>query len=175
MICPHASRLLCSDATSLDIWVLDQVRSLLHNASSNPDLDAKLRADKTVFFLHLLGLDTTGHSYRPHSKVCIHLIGYENRMFTCLYQEYMNNIQIVDAIVRQTEELFTEFYKDEKTSYIFTADHGMSKIGNHGDGGEPSTISCSGNLSYPRFPCVRPRQHTYSTHNMGCRTSRAVV
>lgn len=47
----------------------------------------------------------------------------------------MTNIQVVDAIVRQTEALFSEFYGDEETSYVFTADHGMSQIGNHGDGG----------------------------------------
>ena len=51
-------------------------------------------------------------------------------------QEYMKNIEVVDSIVRQTETLFTEFYKDDATSFVFTADHGMSKIGNHGDGGE---------------------------------------
>lgn len=45
------------------------------------------------------------------------------------------NIQVVDAIVRQTETLFSEFYGDEQTSFVFTADHGMSQIGNHGDGG----------------------------------------
>jgi hypothetical protein len=44
---------------------------LFQNASSNDSLDSELRADKVVFFLHLLGLDTTGHSYRPHSKVSI--------------------------------------------------------------------------------------------------------
>ncbi len=48
----------------------------------------------------------------------------------------MANIQVVDSIVRQTEAMFSEFYKDESTSFVFTADHGMSKIGNHGDGGE---------------------------------------
>ncbi len=48
----------------------------------------------------------------------------------------MNNIQVVDSIVRQTEALFADFYGDEATSFVFTADHGMSKIGNHGDGGE---------------------------------------
>jgi phosphatidylinositol glycan class N len=47
----------------------------------------------------------------------------------------MNNIRVVDDIVRQTEQLMSEFYGDEETSYVFTADHGMSKIGNHGDGG----------------------------------------
>jgi phosphatidylinositol glycan class N len=47
----------------------------------------------------------------------------------------MDNIRVVDDIVRQTEQLMSEFYGDEETSYVFTADHGMSKIGNHGDGG----------------------------------------
>jgi len=32
------------------------------------------------------------------------------------------------------EQLFSDFYKDDHTSFIFTADHGMSAIGNHGDG-----------------------------------------
>ncbi|KAG1751768.1 Phosphatidylinositolglycan class N-domain-containing protein [Suillus lakei] len=111
----------CIDATALDTWVLDQLRTLFQNASSNDSVDSELRADKVVFFLHLLGLDTTGHSYRPHSK------------------EYMNNIQVVDRIVQQTEELFSNFYHDEETSFIFTADHGMSKIGNHGDGDPDNT------------------------------------
>jgi phosphatidylinositol glycan class N len=47
----------------------------------------------------------------------------------------MNNIRVVDDIVRQTEQLMSEFYGHQDTSYVFTADHGMSKIGNHGDGG----------------------------------------
>ncbi|PIL26170.1 transporter [Ganoderma sinense ZZ0214-1] len=109
------------DATALDVWVLDQLRTLFHNATSDTILDARLRGEQTVFFLHLLGLDTTGHSYRPHSK------------------EYMTNIQVVDEIVKQTEELFLEFYKDEETAFVFTADHGMSKIGNHGDGDPDNT------------------------------------
>ena len=57
------------DATEVDIWVLDQLKSLLRNATTDKALDAQLRAPQVVFFLHLLGLDTTGHSYRPHSKV----------------------------------------------------------------------------------------------------------
>jgi GPI ethanolamine phosphate transferase 1 len=64
--------LLTTDATALDTWVLDELRTLLHNATANAVLDAQLRADKVVFFLHLLGLDTTGHSYRPHSEVTGH-------------------------------------------------------------------------------------------------------
>lgn len=48
----------------------------------------------------------------------------------------MRNIQVVDDIVHETEKLVNEFYQDNSTSFIFTADHGMSTIGNHGDGRE---------------------------------------
>ncbi|EMD35215.1 hypothetical protein CERSUDRAFT_107194 [Gelatoporia subvermispora B] len=109
------------DATALDVWVLQHLRTLFHNAAQDAELNRQLRQEKTVFFLHLLGLDTTGHSYRPHSK------------------EYMANIQVVDEIVRQTEELFAEFFRDEETAFVFTADHGMSRIGNHGDGDPDNT------------------------------------
>lgn len=70
------------DATELDIWVLSQLRALFNKASSDATLDHQLRRDQTVFFLHLLGLDTTGHSYRPHSKVIIH---YSNFSYRLLY------------------------------------------------------------------------------------------
>ncbi|KAK0203761.1 Phosphatidylinositolglycan class N-domain-containing protein [Desarmillaria ectypa] len=109
------------DATKLDLWVLDNLRDLFRNATTNPILDYQLRSDRVVIFLHLLGLDTTGHSYRPHSL------------------EYMNNIQVVDGIVKETEKLISDFFRDNETSYVFTADHGMSVIGNHGDGNPDST------------------------------------
>ncbi|KAM6496316.1 Phosphatidylinositolglycan class N (PIG-N) domain containing protein [Amanita muscaria] len=109
------------DATELDEWVLDKLQALFKNATQDTQLHEQLRRPGVVFFLHLLGLDTTGHAYRPHSK------------------EYMNNIAVVDRIVRQTEELFNSFYNDAETSYIFTADHGMSVIGNHGDGHPDNT------------------------------------
>lgn len=53
----------------------------------------------------------------------------------------MHNIAVVDDIVKKTELLFREFYADDRTSFIFTADHGMSVIGNHGDGGTSRTLS----------------------------------
>ncbi|EIN05765.1 PigN-domain-containing protein [Punctularia strigosozonata HHB-11173 SS5] len=109
------------DATSLDTWVLEQLHTLFANATTDPKLDAQVRGEKTVFFLHLLGLDTTGHAYRPHSP------------------EYVRNIQLVDAIVRDAESLFSEYYGDNETAFVFTADHGMSRIGNHGDGDPDNT------------------------------------
>ncbi|TDL27114.1 alkaline phosphatase-like protein [Rickenella mellea] len=109
------------DATVWDVWVLEQLETLLRNATMDRTLDKQLREDGVVFFLHFLGVDTTGHSYRPHSK------------------EYMNSLGIIDNIIKKTEQLLKDFYGDEETSYIFTADHGMANIGNHGDGNPDST------------------------------------
>ncbi|BGP44907.1 Glycosyl phosphatidyl inositol anchor synthesis [Rhodotorula kratochvilovae] len=111
-----------ADAVHLDLWVLDQLRVLLRNASSNPALHARLHAPGVVFFEHLLGLDTTGHSYRPHGP------------------EYHRNIRVVDYVVRETVKLLSEFYGDDgQTAFVFTADHGMSSLGNHGDGHPDNT------------------------------------
>jgi phosphatidylinositol glycan class N len=54
----------------------------------------------------------------------------------------MQNIIHVDGIVQEVEKLIDDFYShddapenESRTAYVFTADHGMSAIGNHGDGG----------------------------------------
>jgi GPI ethanolamine phosphate transferase 1 len=109
------------DATQLDTWVFEKVKSLFVSAKLNATLDSALREEKTVFFLHLLGLDTSGHSYRPYSK------------------EYLNNIKVVDQGVKEITKLVEEFYGDGKTAFVFTADHGMSDWGSHGDGHPDNT------------------------------------
>ncbi|KAJ3961052.1 Glycosyl phosphatidyl inositol anchor synthesis [Colletotrichum tropicale] len=105
-----------SDALELDYWVFDHVKDFFAEAARNETLNAALRQDKIVFFLHLLGLDTSGHSYRPYSK------------------EYLRNIQVVDQGVKEITELIEGFYADDRTAFVFTADHGMSDWGSHGDG-----------------------------------------
>ncbi|KAI9888145.1 MAG: Glycosyl phosphatidyl inositol anchor synthesis [Watsoniomyces obsoletus] len=109
------------DATHLDTWVFDKVKDFFTAAVSNSTLNTALREDQLVFFLHLLGLDTTGHAYRPYSK------------------EYLNNIKVVDEGVREITELIEDFYGDQRTAYVFTADHGMSDWGSHGDGHPDNT------------------------------------
>lgn len=105
----------------MDIWVFEKVKELFKAASKNQTLDNALRQDKNVFFLHLLGLDTSGHAYRPYSK------------------EYLHNIKIVDQGVQEMTMLIDEFYGDSKTAYVFTADHGMTDWGSHGDGHPDNT------------------------------------
>lgn len=80
-----------------------------------------MRQAGTVFFLHLLGLDTTGHAYRPNGV------------------EYYNNLVVVDDLVQRVEARFAQFFADDRTAFVFTADHGMSNIGNHGDGHPDNT------------------------------------
>ncbi|KAE8152183.1 GPI ethanolamine phosphate transferase 1 [Aspergillus avenaceus] len=126
-----------TDATVLDIWVFDKVKELFASAKSDPELNAKLREDKLVFFLHLLGLDTTGHSYRPYSK------------------EYLRNIKLVDKGVEEITRLVEEFYGDSKTAFVFTADHGMSDWGSHGDGHPDNTrtplVTWGSGVASPRY------------------------
>lgn len=110
-----------TDAVELDIWVFERVKRFFKEARTDATLDTALKQDKIVFFLHLLGLDTTGHAFRPYSK------------------EYLHNIKVVDQGVREITELIEEFYGDGKTAYVFTADHGMSDWGSHGDGHPDST------------------------------------
>jgi len=110
-----------SDATVLDHWVFDHVKDFFASAQKDKELNQALREDKVVFFLHLLGLDTTGHFFRPYSK------------------EYLNNLKIVDQGVREITELIDRFYGDDRTAYVFTADHGMSDWGSHGDGHPDNT------------------------------------
>lgn len=109
------------EAYHLDLWVFDKVKALFKEAKTNKTLNAELRKDKNVFFLHLLGLDTTGHSHRPYSW------------------QYLHNIQIVDEGVKEMTQLIEDFYNDGKTAYVFTADHGMSDWGSHGDGHPDNT------------------------------------
>lgn len=109
------------DATELDYYVFDHVKQLFKDAESDARLNTKLREDKVVFFLHLLGLDTTGHSYRPYSN------------------EYLHNIKVVDEGVKEITKIMDDFYADDETAYVFTADHGMSDWGSHGDGHPDNT------------------------------------
>lgn len=109
------------DALHLDYWVFDHVKDFFAAAASNETLNKAVREEKVVFFLHLLGIDTNGHSHRPYSK------------------EYLYNIKIVDEGVREITQLINDFYADDRTAFVFTADHGMSDWGSHGDGHPDNT------------------------------------
>lgn len=138
------------DATHLDLWVFDHVKELFTQAITNQTLDRALRQDRVVFFLHLLGLDTAGHSYRPYSK------------------EYLHNIKVVDQGVKEITHIIQNFYSDDRTAFVFTADHGMSDWGSHGDGHPDNTrtpLICwgSGVAAPQTYPgTIAPGHDSYS-------------
>jgi phosphatidylinositol glycan class N len=106
-----------SDASHLDTWVLNNFIDFMYNARKNETTVKMLNSDKIVFFFHLLGIDTNGHSKKPHSK------------------EYKNNVIIVDDVIAKITKSIEQYYSyDNQTAYIFTSDHGMTDWGSHGSG-----------------------------------------
>ena len=52
------------------------------------------------------------------------------KILNVFFSIYMKNIELVDRGIQEMVSLFEEFYQhDEKTSYIMTADHGMTDWG----------------------------------------------
>lgn len=87
------------------------------------DPPASVQQDGVIFFLHLLGTDTNGHAHRPQSP------------------QYVNNVDVVDKIVKNVERIVNDFFKDEGTAFIVTSDHGMTEWGSHGSGSEDETVT----------------------------------
>jgi phosphatidylinositol glycan class N len=59
------------NASVLDIWVLHHFKKFFYHSQVNKTETQMLNEDGVVFFLHLLGLDTHGHSKKPHSMLDI--------------------------------------------------------------------------------------------------------
>ncbi|GFT79501.1 GPI ethanolamine phosphate transferase 1 [Trichonephila clavipes] len=109
---------------SLDIWVFDKLEKFLNDARTNATLKNMLWQDKNILFLHLLGMDISGHSYKPGS------------------QEYIKNIQVVDTGIQKCVDLIDSFFEgDGKTAYVLTSDHGMTDWGSHGSGDMQETYT----------------------------------
>ena len=100
----------------LDTWVFDRVHEFFAMARENATHARLMGEGRVVFFLHLLGLDTNGHSHKPNSA------------------EVFSNLLLVDRGVQQVVELFESHYHDNATAYVFTSDHGMTDWGSHGAG-----------------------------------------
>ncbi|CAN8269801.1 unnamed protein product [Cochlearia groenlandica] len=133
---PHEYEDFATDASFLDEWSFDQFESLLNRSHQDPKLKDLLHHDKLVVFLHLLGCDSNGHAHRPYSSI------------------YLNNVKVVDKIAERVYHLLEDYYRDNRTAYIFTADHGMSDKGLHGDGHPSNTdtplVAWGAGIKYPK-------------------------
>jgi len=55
-----------------------------------------LSIKRSIYFLHLLGLDTNGHGHKPNSK------------------KYLENIKIVDKGIERIVKLFENYFNDRR-------------------------------------------------------------
>nr|CAD2172329.1 unnamed protein product [Meloidogyne enterolobii] len=114
---PELEDFASEEASKLDEWVFDKVEEFFNRAKQgNTKITKLLSIKRSIYFLHLLGLDTNGHGHKPNSK------------------KYLENIKIVDKGIERIVNLFENYFNDKRTVYLFTSDHGMTDWGSHGDG-----------------------------------------
>lgn len=102
-----------TNTSLLDTWVFDRVQTFLTHDIKDEE--------KTVYFLHLLGLDTAGHIHKPNTD------------------QFNVNLELVDTGIRDIVDRFNRKFPDNRTAFVFTSDHGMSNKGAHGAGTEHET------------------------------------
>lgn len=105
----------------LDTWVFNKAKYFFNKVRMCKNNCEEYFRSGNLFFLHLLGIDTAGHGYKPHSK------------------EYVDNIHLVDQKIQEISNMIEETYKDNGTAFVFTSDHGMTDWGSHGSGSDHET------------------------------------
>ena len=91
------------------------------NVDKNGELYKNLNKKKISFLYHLIQTDTIGHLNGPKSE---RLIKHLNKL---------------DSYFQKFEKVFNDYYKDNKTTFIITGDHGMDDRKAHGDGNPDCT------------------------------------
>ncbi|XP_063548560.1 GPI ethanolamine phosphate transferase 1-like [Cydia strobilella] len=110
------------NTTLLDSWVFENVKNFFHKAKSDDAVQEKMRSKKIIYFLHLLGTDTSGHTHKPKT------------------QNFLTTVRNVDQGIKDMEIIVREFYNDDgKTTFLMTSDHGMTDWGSHGSGDDHET------------------------------------
>jgi phosphatidylinositol glycan class N len=96
-----------------DYDLLNLNHNFFLNASKNKTLKNKLNQNKIIFVYHMDFTDAIGHVFG----------GTSNKL--------RNHLINLDSYFLQLEKDFYDFYKDNKTTFIITSDHGMIDF-NHG-------------------------------------------
>lgn len=46
-----------------------------------------------------------------------------------IFREYLDNLIYIEKGIKEIEQLIEFYYKDNRTAYVFTSDHGMTDWG----------------------------------------------
>uniref|UniRef100_A0A5S6Q8I3 GPI ethanolamine phosphate transferase 1 n=1 Tax=Trichuris muris TaxID=70415 RepID=A0A5S6Q8I3_TRIMR len=111
------------EAYRLDDWVFRKFEAFLNSTLTNDTLHDMVHQNKVVFFLNLLAMDVIGHSSKPHSEM------------------YREGIRMLDSGIEEVYRLVEGYFADQRTVYVFTADHGMTDWGSHGAGSPQETLT----------------------------------
>eukprot|EP01064_Diplonema_japonicum_P037585 TRINITY_DN883_c4_g1_i1.p1 TRINITY_DN883_c4_g1~~TRINITY_DN883_c4_g1_i1.p1 ORF type:complete len:917 (+),score=203.83 TRINITY_DN883_c4_g1_i1:74-2752(+) len=106
---------------NLDSWVTANMSNFFSTAVSNATRLAQLNSNRVVLFFHLLGMDSAGHRYGTEGE------------------GYLETLIHADQCVKTITDTVSAFYGDDRTVFVVTADHGMTKRGSHGDGSPEET------------------------------------
>ena len=104
------------DCEKKDYLVLDTMLELFNKSKNDEELKNNLNKKKISFLFHLNEIDTLGHTLGPKSD------------------KLRNHFIAGDSYFEKLENAFNDFYKDNKTTFIITSDHGMNMNKVHGDG-----------------------------------------
>lgn len=66
------------NTTLLDSWVFENVKDFFTKAKNDESLKKKLQNKKIIFFLHLLGTDTAGHTHKPKTSWVLIMVLLQN-------------------------------------------------------------------------------------------------
>jgi len=105
----------------------------LSSSSQRRSPDALARFEPTILYFvacvlrvdHLSVLSVSYYNYlrRRRRRHCVVIICSVTR------REYLDNIRLVDEGVKDIVGLFEGTFNDNRTAYVFTADHGMTDWG----------------------------------------------
>ncbi|KAI3381614.1 hypothetical protein SNEBB_004179 [Seison nebaliae] len=143
----------CNNLTRLQQFFLNENSfGIFYQNQSDKLIHRRLIFDRgIIFFLHLLGVDTAGHSSHPYSSVYLNTIHNVDKGVKMISKEFKSRYQMYQeffSMAQTFRKKFNEnchFYLEsddnridltlfDKTSFLFTSDHGMTNWGSHGAG-----------------------------------------
>lgn len=108
------------DSRYLDQRTLEVFNDLAEKSKKGDiKLEKELKTNKTSMIYHMLTLEGYGHGRKVN--------------------EYLNHVVVLSELLEKFTNDVNNFYGDNNTAFIFTADHGVNDRGGHGDGDPTNT------------------------------------